>query len=646
MTIRIETDPSDRTSVRLSAPHAFAAGETYDPLTVECRGGLSPSTLRVLLRNPGLPGMPVVSTAGDFTRVSRFETRGTMTLLTEEMAEWCASALGGSDSDAESPRRPLAAEGRLEIYDGDMLAASARVPVVLRWMTPGGAPAAEGTSVPWDSLSADIEALAARLSALEGSDSDASVREIASEVARAEVARVVDGAPEAFDTLREIASWIGSEGDGAAALAARVAALEAAGAEANVQADWSESDPDSDAFVRNRPPIPSSPSDVGAATAAQGAKADAALSRAEAEAGFTEWTFSVAGNYGIREYYDDETEPAFWNYVLLAGGVEIGGTGSEGRLTFVDFGDYVEGLTAARTRLPTMADLAPKADKSEMSVTAGTGANADKTTIQLKAGTGATVLTAHQQLQGQFTEWTFAPAGGGGGLPPDIHLILSASGWFPATDEDYPAGTGVAKGDSSSTYLEWGYGESPFNPFTATRTMTGYVLGNQTAKPLQPQGNYYAKPSGGIPASDMANAVQTSLGLADTAVQPAGIAGLTPLYLMEAATVAGGTLTVVPYTVSTYTATSTAAAFEIAVGALPAGVTGKARDCVLVIDCTASGAAAPTVAWPSNFHPRTDTATDLAIVEAGKKAVFYISEYATGEFAVGGWQETAGGSGT
>jgi hypothetical protein len=72
-------------------------------------------------------------------------------------------------------------------------------------------------------------------------------------------------------------------------------------------------------------------------------------------------------------------------------------------------------------------------------------------------------------------------------------------------------------------------------------------------------------------------------------------------------------------------------------------VTGKARDCVLVIDCTASGAAAPTVTWPSNFHPRTDTATDMAIVEAGKVAVFYISEYMSGQFAVGGWQVTDGG---
>lgn len=42
--------------------------------------------------------------------------------------------------------------------------------------------------------------------------------------------------------------------------------------------------------------------------------------------------------------------------------------------------------------------LSGKADKSEMSVTPGTGEDADKTTIQLKSGTSATVLTSHQDV--------------------------------------------------------------------------------------------------------------------------------------------------------------------------------------------------------------------------------------------------------
>ncbi|MBP5497116.1 MAG: hypothetical protein J6X98_08100, partial [Bacteroidales bacterium] len=52
----------------------------------------------------------------------------------------------------------------------------------------------------------------------------------------------------------------------------------------------------------------------------------------------------------------------------------------------------------------TAQDISGKANKSEMTVTPGTGADADKTTIQLKDGTSATVLTAHQDVSGFLTE--------------------------------------------------------------------------------------------------------------------------------------------------------------------------------------------------------------------------------------------------
>ncbi|MBQ1344786.1 MAG: hypothetical protein IIY62_00345 [Kiritimatiellae bacterium] len=63
---------------------------------------------------------------------------------------------------------------------------------------------------------------------------------------------------------------------------------------------------------------------------------------------------------------------------------------------------------------------------------------------------------------------------------------------------------------------------------SATRTaLPGYDLGSQTDKPLVSEAEAeslrekkYEKPSGGIPASDLASGVQTSLGKADTAVQP------------------------------------------------------------------------------------------------------------------------------
>lgn len=120
----------------------------------------------------------------------------------------------------------------------------------------------------------------------------------------------------------------------------------------------------------------------------------------------------------------------------------------------------------------------------------------------------------------------------------------------------------------------------------------------------------------------------------------AALADKMPQYPMVAVAPSSGTLTVTPYTVATYTAGTTAAAFTVAVGA---GMTGRTRDCELVIDCTATGAVAPTVTWPSNFHPRTDAGTDFAC-KAGVRNVYYVSEYATGQFAVGGWQETTGGN--
>lgn len=130
-------------------------------------------------------------------------------------------------------------------------------------------------------------------------------------------------------------------------------------------------------------------------------------------------------------------------------------------------------------------------------------------------------------------------------------------------------------------------------------------------------------------------ALKRRMGTAETA-----LAGKMPMYPMVAVTPSSGTLTVAPYTVATYTAGTSAAAFTVAVGT---GTAGMARDCELVIDCTATGAVAPTVTWPATFHPRTDAATDFAC-EAGVRNVYFISEFSSGEFAVGGWQETAGGN--
>lgn len=62
---------------------------------------------------------------------------------------------------------------------------------------------------------------------LVGSDTDKSVRTIATEVATSEVAKVVDNAPEAMNTLKEVAEWITKDETGTSALIDRVRTLEA-----------------------------------------------------------------------------------------------------------------------------------------------------------------------------------------------------------------------------------------------------------------------------------------------------------------------------------------------------------------------------------------------------------------------------------
>jgi hypothetical protein len=72
------------------------------------------------------------------------------------------------------------------------------------------------------------------------------------------------------------------------------------------------------------------------------------------------------------------------------------------------------------------------------------------------------------------------------------------------------------------------------------------------------------------------------------------------------------------------------------------GESGKVRDCILMVDLTGMEDP-PTITWPANFHPRTDADTDFKC-EAGKRNVYWITEYAEGEFVVAGWQETEGGN--
>lgn len=107
-----------------------------------------------------------------------------------------------------------------------------------------------------------------------------------------------------------------------------------------------------------------------------------------------------------------------------------------------------------------------------------------------------------------------------------------------------------------------------------------------------------------------------------------------PRYYFTILEIVDGVVTVPPYTSASMPGDGTA--FTVAVGE---GNSMYLRDCILCVQC---GDVAPTITWPANFHPRTDAETDFACV-AGAMNVYWISEYAQGEFAVAGWQATAGG---
>lgn len=76
-----------------------------------------------------------------------------------------------------------------------------------------------------DELNDHADSIDAELSSLVGGDTGKSVRQIASEITAAEVSKVVDSAPEAFDTLKEVADWIEADKTGTAAMVADISSL-------------------------------------------------------------------------------------------------------------------------------------------------------------------------------------------------------------------------------------------------------------------------------------------------------------------------------------------------------------------------------------------------------------------------------------
>ena len=152
----------------------------------------------------------------------------------------------------------------------------------------------------------------------------------------------------------------------------------------------------------------------------------------------------------------------------------------------------------------------------------------------------------------------------------------------------------------------------------------------------------------GLSSNDYTDAEKEKLGTAYTPDNPPPAPDLSgyatkdavlPRYYFTILEIVDGVVTVPPYTSASMPGDGTA--FTVAVGE----GNGYMRDCILCVEC---GDVAPTITWPANFHPRTDAETDFACVAGVNNVhvtnVYWISEYAQGEFAVAGWQATAGGS--
>jgi hypothetical protein len=76
-----------------------------------------------------------------------------------------------------------------------------------------------------DELNDRADSIDAELSSLVGGDTGKSVRQIASEITSVEVSKVINSAPEAFDTLKEVADWIEADETGTAAVVADISSL-------------------------------------------------------------------------------------------------------------------------------------------------------------------------------------------------------------------------------------------------------------------------------------------------------------------------------------------------------------------------------------------------------------------------------------
>jgi hypothetical protein len=248
-----------------------------------------------------------------------------------------------------------------------------------------------------------------------------------------------------------------------------------------------------------------------------------------------------------------------------------------------------EKLTGIEAGAQKNPDLTPYAKKNE---------------LKLKRDKTDNIATSYGYY---FTEWVCTPAVASGESDSgyvtgrvNIRYNELSSGWEIYLDDHHVSAQSRQGADLTELYWEGGGVQSMLNgSLTATRTK---IFATKAGEPY---------------------------------VTPTGVKNIAiPKYKFVDTSITDGVVTVAPYTNAKLVSDGTA--FSVVIG----GENGYTRDCVLRVEC---GDAVPTITWGANFHPRTDAETDFAC-EAGKRNVYWITEYAPNEFCVACWQATTGGN--
>ena len=165
----------------------------------------------------------------------------------------------------------------------------------------------------------------------------------------------------------------------------------AAGAEVNVQSDWNQTSSSSDDYIKNKP---------------ENLVQDANYVHTDNNYTSTEKTklSGIAPGAEVNVQSDwneaDDTKDGFIkNKPDLTAYIQKSQTAG----LFKNDGTIDTNTYATTSQIP---DISGKADKSEMTVTDGTGTDVDKVIIQLKSGTSAKVLKTHQDISGKVDKVT------------------------------------------------------------------------------------------------------------------------------------------------------------------------------------------------------------------------------------------------